>query len=163
MRFIGVIFAVVGIVWGIVAFNMPTTVETGGDSVGSLYVPRQEVHNLDLAEKRRTHLLISGLLIVVGSVLFGFDSVRNSSGAESTAGTRKCPFCAELVKGEAKICKHCGKDLPAFEPESVVKGANSQPTYNDNGQLVIRICSSCRATNNGSTNECSRCGAILPA
>ncbi len=26
--------------------------------------------------------------------------------------SRKCPFCAELVKKDAAICKHCGKDLP---------------------------------------------------
>jgi hypothetical protein len=25
----------------------------------------------------------------------------------------KCPFCAELVKAEAKVCKHCGRDIPA--------------------------------------------------
>lgn len=25
----------------------------------------------------------------------------------------KCPFCAEPVKAEAKVCKHCHKDLPA--------------------------------------------------
>jgi hypothetical protein len=33
-----------------------------------------------------------------------------------TGENRKCPFCAEIVKAEAKICKHCGKDLPAFVP-----------------------------------------------
>jgi len=27
--------------------------------------------------------------------------------------SRKCPFCAELVKKEAKVCKHRGRDLPA--------------------------------------------------
>jgi hypothetical protein len=26
---------------------------------------------------------------------------------------RKCPFCAELVRPEANVCKHCGRDLPA--------------------------------------------------
>jgi hypothetical protein len=29
---------------------------------------------------------------------------------------RRCPFCAEVVKREAKVCRFCGKDLP--EPES---------------------------------------------
>jgi len=26
--------------------------------------------------------------------------------------SRKCPFCAELVRREAVVCKHCGRDLP---------------------------------------------------
>lgn len=26
-------------------------------------------------------------------------------------GSRKCPYCAELVKVEAIICKHCGRTL----------------------------------------------------
>jgi hypothetical protein len=30
---------------------------------------------------------------------------------------RKCPFCAEMVRREAKVCRFCGRDLP---PEDVV-------------------------------------------
>ena len=25
--------------------------------------------------------------------------------------TRECPFCAEIIKKRAKICKHCGKEV----------------------------------------------------
>jgi hypothetical protein len=25
--------------------------------------------------------------------------------------TRECPYCAEIIKARAKICKHCGRDL----------------------------------------------------
>ena len=41
-----------------------------------------------------------------------------------SSGLRKCPYCAEYVKQEAKICKHCRSDLtsiagPEIEPRSL--------------------------------------------
>lgn len=27
---------------------------------------------------------------------------------------RKCPWCAEVILTEAKVCKHCGRDIPAI-------------------------------------------------
>jgi len=60
------------------------------------------------------HALIGFLFGPVGiitAVLFkptDEDAFKNRGEA---SGLVKCPYCAELVKAEAKICKHCRSDL----------------------------------------------------
>lgn len=34
----------------------------------------------------------------------------------STGNRRKCPHCAELVALEAKVCRHCQRDINAPPP-----------------------------------------------
>ena len=31
---------------------------------------------------------------------------------------RKCPFCAEYILAEAKLCKHCRKEVPPVEDDA---------------------------------------------
>ena len=38
--------------------------------------------------------------------------------AEPDKAERKCPFCAEMIKAEAIVCKHCGRDVEPLPKES---------------------------------------------
>lgn len=44
--------------------------------------------------------------------------------SEAQTKDKKCPFCAELIKAEAKKCKHCGEMLT----DQVAQNNNTSPT-----------------------------------
>lgn len=51
--------------------------------------------------------IIGGLLL--GPLAFLMFFASGVSGSDSNR--KKCPYCAEWIKTEAKVCKHCHKDL----------------------------------------------------
>lgn len=111
MKAIGGVLIGVGLVWLGWASMLETTVVVMSPTY---QMPTGRVHNLGLIERRRTHLMLAGGTILVGTILMGFGSIRREEAIDKTVDDlRGCPHCAELVQAEAVYCRHCKRDIPA--------------------------------------------------
>jgi hypothetical protein len=65
------------------------------------------------------------------------------------SGRKKCPFCAELVRGEAVMCKHCSQPIGAAAPpqEEVEGPFHFQGVdYRRSAEEGTAFCWRCRTT-----------------
>ena len=63
------------------------------------------------------HWLIVGMFVMIGMfVAMGMarrkgNSIKKLDEEAIRSGLWRCPFCAEFVRPEAIVCKHCGRDI----------------------------------------------------
>lgn len=72
------------------------------------------------AQRKGFHIAIG----IIGGLMLGPLAFLMflTSGVVGGDTTRKCPHCAEFVKADAKVCKHCHRDLPPNSPMARVGG-----------------------------------------
>ena len=62
--------------------------------------------------------LITGIFGLILALVIKEDPDEMQKKAIASGGNKKCPYCAEIVKSEAIVCKHCGRDLPHNDLEN---------------------------------------------
>lgn len=88
---------------------------------------------------------ILGPIGVIWVLVTAKDASALEAQSLSTGKFKKCPLCAEVIKKEATVCKHCGGQ------QASAPSASAQKTY--------WVCVKCNETTETAKNTCWSCGA----
>lgn len=97
MKVFGVFILIIGVIVVFLSLSMDTSVATtyGG-----------RVNNLGLMRDQQNYLIFGSVCFLGGLLALIFGKPQSSTKSEI-----ECPFCAEKILLQAKICKHCGNEI----------------------------------------------------
>ena len=111
VKTIGKLIVAVGILAVMVALTLDTT--------------NNGFHNIGLMSEKQNLVSLSIAITVIGVIVIGFGSEKAATPIEKSAvstyvgssGSRACPFCAEMIRPQAILCRFCNSKIEAVSQD----------------------------------------------
>lgn len=108
LTIIGLLLVIVGLI--VVASSIGTDVSVPTGDYG------ERINNIGLMNDQRNGIIGGLVVAVIGGVLlvtaYSRGELDDWLKRASAAGGRTCPYCAERIKAEAVVCRHCNREVP---------------------------------------------------